>query len=119
MKTIITRVGFCSSCYKAQRPRSGNFFVVKGKDWHIMKSGHIGNTGFVPFLYKLIKVVGDNVIYEKLCSLNDCGTEVFYIPSSDSYDFRLGKWERGMMDIKTWNALAKYKRDSDYFLEDG
>ncbi len=117
MKTIITRTSWCPHCNKAQRPRTGNFFVVKGKDWHILKASHIGNTGFVPTLYKLVKVVGDNIQYEKMCAMNNCGVEVFHVPSTGLYDYRLGEWERGTMTIEAWNAMCKYKKDLDYHIE--
>lgn len=115
MSTIITRVGWCSKCYKAQRPRTDNFFVTMGTTgWHVMLAKHIGNIGFVPTLYKLIKTVGQNVIFEQLCSMHECGVEVYYVPSTDKYNFRLGEWKRGMMELKTWNSLQQYKHDTDY-----
>lgn len=117
MKTIITRTSWCKKCYDAQRPRTGNFFVVKGKNWHILKASHIGNTGFVPTLYKLVKVVGDNIQYEKMCGMSGCNLSVFHIPTTDSYGFELGKWERGTMTIESWNSLCKFKKDSDYHIE--
>lgn len=115
MKTIITRVGWCMDCYKAQRPRTGNFFVAKGDTgWHVMLANHIGNSGFTPHLYKLIKVVGENIIYEKLCSLHDCGTDVYFHSASQSYRFDLGKWDRGVMKLTDWNKLVVYKHDPQF-----
>lgn len=117
MSTIICRVGFCSQCYKAQRPRTDNFFVVHGTTgWHVMLAQHLGNPGFVPTLYRLVKVIGENVVYEKLCSMHDCGTDVYYHSTSQEYRFDLGEWERGMMTLETWNALVQYKHDTDYHI---
>lgn len=111
----MTRVGWCSHCYKAQRPRTDNLFVAKGTNgWHVMKANHIGNIGYTPHLYKLIKAIGENVVYESMCAMHDCGVEVFFVPSTDRYNFRLGEWQRGMMTLKTWNSLQQYKHDPDY-----
>lgn len=113
--TIITRVGFCEACFKAQRPRTDNFFVAMGKNgWHIMQAKHIGNIGFTPHLYKLIKSIGQNIIYEKMCSMHDCGTEVYWSQQHQNYRFDLGSWEKGMMLLSDWNSLQKYKHDEDY-----
>lgn len=115
METIITRVGFCDNCCKNRNPRTGIFFVVMGTTgWHILKSKAMGKIGFVPMNYKLIKTIGENVVYEKLCSIHDCGMEVFYDSNRQSYQFIQGKWGRGVMSVKTWNALQQYKHDGDY-----
>lgn len=117
MDTIITRVGFCPKCYKAERPRTDNFFVVMGNSgWHIMKAAHIGNIGFTPHIYKVVKVDQDrkNVIYQKICSMHDCGTEVYWSTSQNAYQFHIDKGEREIMTIENWNALVMYKRDLDY-----
>lgn len=113
--TTITRVGFCEACFKAQRPRTDNFFVARGTNgWHIMQAKRIGNIGYTPHLYRLIKVIGENVVYEKMCTMHSCGTDIYYDSLSQNYKFLLGKWERGMMTLSDWNSLQKYKHDKDY-----
>lgn len=115
METILTRVGFCPDCCRADRPRTDNFFVAMGSTgWHVMVAKRIGKPGYVPTLYRLIKALGENVIYEKLCGMHDCGVEVFYNSTTDRYNFHLGKWERGVMTTKNWNSLQAYKHDLDF-----
>ena len=114
MSTKITRVGWCSACYKAGRPHYDNFFVAWGSHgWHVMLAKRMGRAGFTPHIYRLIKVIGENVIYESICAMHDCGVEVFHVPAKNSYNFRLGEWERGMMELKQWNNLVLLK-DTGY-----
>lgn len=117
MHTIITRVGFCERCSRNSNPRSGLFYVVHGDTgWHVYKSTSLGKIGFVPTNYKLIKVIGQNVVYEKLCSIHNCGVYVYYDNIKQNYQFDQLNWQRGMLSITTWNALQQYKHDKDYYL---
>lgn len=117
MATIISRVGFCDSCCKNQNPRTGIYYVVMGatNGWHIYKAQNMTRfIGYVPMNYKLIKVIGENVIYEKLCSIHGCGMDVYWEPSQQCYKFDQGKWERGMMTLNQWNCLQQIKHDEQY-----
>ena len=115
METIISRVGWCPDCYKAQRPRTDNFFVVIGsKGYHIKQARHIGNTGFTPQIYKVIKIEGNNVTSRKTCGMNDCGSEVYWVQSKGIYQFRLDKGTTEIMTLDNWKALVAYKRDENY-----
>lgn len=117
MGTIITRIGFCDNCFRNQNPRTGILFVVMGakNGWHIYKAQNMTRfIGYVPMNYKLIKVIGENVIYEKLCSIHKCGMFVYWEPSIQNYKFDQGDWERGMMTLKEWNALQQLKDDRQY-----
>jgi len=115
METIISRVSWCPHCYKAQRPRTDNFFVVIGSQgYHIMRAKHIGNTGFTPHIYKVVKVKDNTVTYKKICGMNDCGAEVYWVQSKGIYQFRLDKGKIEIMTLDNWKALISYKRDSDY-----
>lgn len=108
----ITRIGFCKKCQEAERPRYDNFFVASGsKGWHVYRSKHIGKPGFVPTLYRPIKILGENVVYEKQCAMHDCSVDIIY--SGGLYHFKLGQWERGIMDKKSWDALIALK-DTGY-----
>jgi len=109
----ITRVGFCPHCFKAQRPRTDNFFVVHGKNWHVYRANHISNPGYTPHLYRLLKTIGENVIVEKICGMHECGSVVWWDNVNQCYAFSLQKWERTMLTIKQWNALLNLK-DSGY-----
>lgn len=112
---IITRVGWCLDCFKAERPRTDNFFVARGTNgWHVMKANHIGNLGYTPHLYRSIKIIGENVVYEKMCAMHSCGTDIYYDSLSQNYKFVLGKWERGMMTLSDWNSLQHYKHDPQF-----
>lgn len=109
---VISRVGYCDKCAKAERPRHDSFFVVCGSHgWHVYRSKGIGKPGYVPTLYRLIKAIGENIVYEKQCSMHDCSVEIEY--RSGMYHFTLGKWERGMMTRESWNALCNLK-DTGY-----
>lgn len=111
--TIISRVGFCDSCSKSSNPRTGGYFVVVGsKGWHIYKAQRMGKIGFVPINYHILKAIGENIVYETLCST--CGVDVYWDSESSSYKFDLHDWTRGMMTLKDWNALQQYKHDLDY-----
>lgn len=119
METIITRVGFCKDCEKDMRPHYDSLFAVIGKTnhYHIYKSNSLGRIGFVPHFYKLIKVIGQNVVYEKCCGMHSCGVDIYFSHDIQDYQFAMyrDKWVRGMMDLVSWNALVKYK-DDEYFI---
>ncbi len=117
MATIISRVGFCDNCYKNQNPRTGIYFVVMGakNGWHIYQAQNMTRyVGYVPMNYKLIKTIGENIVYERLCSIHECGVEVYWDPSNQCYKFDQRAWQRGMMTTKEWNSLQMYKHDDDY-----
>ena len=111
--TRITRVGFCSYCAKEHRPKTNQAFVAIGatNDYHIYFALHNGIEGYVPHLYELKKVIGENVVYRKMCAMNGCALKVnlqtgeFFLP--DDY------WERGIMTITQWNGLVLFK-DTGY-----
>lgn len=119
--TVITRTGFCQSCYDNQQPISGQKFKVVGS-----RGAHVYTldfnprfSGFTPHLYGLRKVIGQNVVFDSICCMEGCG--IIRIANNDlqCWEFieRDSRWIRGMMEIKDWNALVqKYKRDMDYFL---
>lgn len=117
--TIITRIGFCENCYRNNNPRTGIYYVVMGakNGWHVYKAQNMTRfIGYVPMNYKLIKSIGENVIYEKLCSIHDCGMDVYWNPQNQCYNFDQGKWERGIMTINQWNSLQQMKRDNQYLI---
>ena len=115
--TVIARVGFCEQCFINQHPRTGIFFVVAGKKgWHIYKAQAMGKIGYVPTNYRLIKSIGENIVYEKICGIHGCGVNVYFDNSQQMYRFDFLNWQRGIMDNKSWNALVTYKRDEDYLI---
>jgi len=108
---MICRVGFCPHCKERRRPKTDDAFVAIGAkgDYHVYYADHNGELGFVPHIYELLKVIGENVIYRKICTMHDCGTEIDlrYIPPP--FVFKKEAWERGMMTITSWNALQQLK----------
>lgn len=108
--TTICRVKFCELCHKLHRPKIEEPFVVIGKSgYHVMFANRNGAVGFTPHLLRLVKVISDTVIYESLCGMHEHGVEVFWDGYHYKFEINEGQWERGMMELKQWNAWVKYK----------
>lgn len=109
---MISRVGWCQRCQREMRPKTGHHFVVAGaKAFHVYQAEHTVYNGFVPYFYKLVKSIGENVVYERLCGIHECGVEVYWDSQNYKYKFVMKEhlWERGIMPLTTWNALVMFK----------
>ena len=116
MSTLITRVAFCENCFKEHNPHTNQLFLVYGSscnDFYIRQAKSNGTTGFTPHILKLIKVIGENVVYEKACGI--CDIDFYEIQNGD-YAFQVLNWTRGMLTLQEWNAWVKYKHDWDYYV---
>ena len=113
---MISRVGYCVRCAKERRPITDQKFVVVGTNFHIYSASHIGMFGYTPHFYRLLKVIGNNVKYERLCGMEDCGTIVWWDSQNQKWKFNLQNylWETGLMPLVSWNGLVLYKHDTDY-----
>ena len=110
--TIITRVGWCDQCFKENRPHSQDSFLVYGSyrnDYHLKIAQGNGVRGFVPTIYKLVKVIGTNCIIDYACSF--CDANIWQ--GQDAWNYSV-TWKRMMMDVNNWNSLCLYKNDNDY-----
>lgn len=118
-QTIISRVGHCAFCEKAGRPHYDSTFAVIGRtgQYHMYIANRIGKIGYTPHFYRLIKTIGQNVVYEKSCAMHGCGVDIYFDNEVQDYQFILyeDSWQRGIMELKDWNALVQYK-DPDYFI---
>ena len=111
--TLITRVGHCENCQKNHKPKFGEPFAVIGQTerFHIYLANKQPPSGFSPFFYRLKKVIGQNVVYERLCGI--CEVTIFQSEPQWSFIFHEDKWQRGIMTIEQWNSLILFK-DSGY-----
>ena len=111
--TTITRVGFCPHCFRDHKPITGQVFLAFGVSsnlYKVNKANRIGQEGFTPHTYKLIKVIGSNVIIEKACGMYTCGVDREW--TNDSYWFYFftkESWERVIYPVERWNALVLLK----------
>lgn len=116
--TIISRVGFCQECQKQSRPRQGSFFCVSGEHgFHKGISNHRPTTlhGFTPHFYQLIKVLGENVIYEKSCGMHNCVKGGHFAHEKEGWSWTFDYFERIVCTIEEWNNIVRYK-DKGYQL---
>jgi len=93
---IITRIGFCPECYKTRNPKTEQKFLVYGSTsstFHVMFADHTPPYwGFVPHIYELHKVIGDNVVVLKSCAMGGCG--VTFRWDIDQWVFMIKKHQR-------------------------
>lgn len=119
MKTVITRIGFCLECYKNNRPQIDDPFLVCGSTgYHVRYSGRNGRyTGFVPTLYRLEKVIGENVIVSSNCCMHECGVDR-YITAEGYFNYFAihSKWKKHIFTLPQWNGLVLWKHDWDYYI---
>lgn len=119
--TIICRTGWCDECAKAKRPEGGNIFKVYGA----LGGAHMYQVewktrwaGFTPHIYVIHKIIGENVVYDYICGMYECGIVRVANNEEQCWDYieNEAKWKRGITDIKNWNALVQFKHDKDYFI---
>lgn len=116
MSTTITRVGFCPHCARERRPITGQYFLAYGTTggYKVEIAVRIGDHGFVPHLYMLGKVVGENVIAFKACSMCDCvAVAERWIEKRLQYYIPTTAWQRTIFTLEQWNALVLLK-DTGY-----
>lgn len=113
----MTRVSFCPKCHSAGRPKTNDSFVAWGgkrASYVVYESLRQGRRGFVPHIFEFKRLVGDKVYYDVACSMVGCGA----CATQDQKNKLLYKvgfyWDNRKMLLKDWNALVKYKRDSDF-----
>ena len=113
--TTLTRCGFCEACYKAHRPTLKDPFAVIGNTgtYHIYLAENANNVGITPHFYRLIKVIGENVVVESLCAMHGCGIHVDTTRPQWIFYFNKEKWQRSIITLEQWNSLVKF-RDSGY-----
>ena len=119
--STISRVGFCEKCFKKGNPKDGQYYSVVGTNniyVRIAEKTKGWNTGFVPHFYSIVKVIGQNVIYEKSCGIHECGGHVTIYTNENEKEtatWTIDETTRGVMTIEQWNSLVKYK-DKSYHL---
>ena len=116
--TIITRTSFCEYCFKEDRPNIKTICMIHGSKSNKYKTYKaVRNTytpGFVPFVYKVDKIIGQNVTGWRICSVNGCGVEDYLENHSLYYRFIQDYWERFCYSLERWNALVLLKDHSYY-----
>lgn len=112
---ILTRCGFCESCYKSHRPSLKDLFAVIGNTgvYHIYSSRGANAHGITPHFYKLIKVIGSNVVVESICAMDGCGIDIEDCAPDKIFYFRKEQWNRSIITLEQWNSLVML-RDSGY-----
>ena len=119
-QTILTRHGFCPRCSVNNLPKSGTLFKVVGLTGaHMFVCQNNPRwSGYTPHLYRLIKAIGQNVVYERICCIVGCG--IIQIPNDQEQCWEYieisDRWIKGIMPLSDWNALVMYKKDMDYFI---
>ena len=111
MATIISRIGFCEVCKKESRPKTGQAFLVMGSSSSKFKAcyaTHNGRAGFVPFSYRLRKVIDDRVFYQKICSI--CGSYPLEEDGKNYLCMDESLWSGWIKTtLSNWNALVTFK----------
>lgn len=108
--TTITRVGHCTECYKADRPKTGQCYLVfcgSANKYKSMVAKRNGKRGFTPHVYVLLKVENGKVFYKRICTMEGCGALLI----GETYFVRLdeNKWETRTMTLNDWNCLVQFK----------
>jgi len=110
METIICGVGFCPDCAKIEIKTNTPFVVHGSRGWHVYLAEHTIYGGFVPHVYSVNKIIGENIIILKRCSF--CAYEC-YFENGKAYFRSVKDWERTVMTLSDWNALVKIHHDHD------
>lgn len=117
---FICRIGYCEVCAREQRPKSGQQYLVVGEEgFHLYFAWRNAPIfGFGPHLYKIHKIIGQNVVYDTWCSMYPCGIAREENIADNSIDYfpNENAKRRGIMLLSDWNALVQYKNDFDYLI---
>lgn len=118
--TIITRPGFCPKCAKNEQAKTDKDFLVYGSNgWHHRKAKQNSRYwGYVPHIYKLNKVIGQNVIVLRCCAIEGCGSEWKLVENQWMITIDQANYTRMIYTLEKWNALVlnPYYRDWDYVI---
>lgn len=112
--TIVTRVAFCPNCFKENNPKTNQLFLVYGSStnkFRIYRANWNGTTGYCPHILRIVKVIGENVVYEKACGI--CEVDMWK-NNEGTISFEITNWSRGIMSILEWDQWILYKNDYDY-----
>jgi hypothetical protein len=105
-------VGYCSKCFKEERPHSQDQFLVFGatsQSYQGRVALRTGRKGFTPHLYEYDRLIKGIVYFKKLCCMCDCGAylatyqEKTYIYTKDE------AWIDEYTTLANWNALCLFK----------
>ena len=110
--TVITRIGYCETCARSNSPRTGQRFLAYGSTsnaYFVLEAERNGKIGFTPHLYKLDKVLGQNVIIFKACSIYGC--DVDKKKTGQDWWYFVKGWKREVWTLETWNALVLLKNN--------
>lgn len=127
MKTQITRTAFCKRCFDEERPKTGNFYLVKGSSGlHVYiidyAHPHENPRGFVPTIFTLDSSSDGLVHTTQMCGMHTCGVEIRnnpdYETNTKAVPYLIYKQEQKKitMTVANWNALVLAK-DFGYKLE--
>lgn len=112
---LITRVGYCPTCNKAGRPKTGEMFVVFGATSNSYK-GEIaqrnGRRGYTPHIYEFNRMVGDIVYFNKICCMCGCGSYLATYQGKNYIYLKDGIEEECYTTLANWNALVLYKDET-------
>ncbi len=119
METILCRIGYCPHCVKEGSPHTNQVFLVYGSttnDYKAIKASWTPRfPGFTPHIYKP-KLVGENVIVQRVCAMNGCGVYPQVTQDGVMYLIDQKLWIREIYTIQQWNSLVMWKRDYQYFI---
>lgn len=127
MRVKISRTAFCEKCAEEERPHTGEFYAVKGKQGvhvHQVTYAHPRDNpkGFVPHMFELQSAEKGFVKVIKTCGMHDCGVDIRNNPAYDNdasktpYLVYINQKEEIIMSVLNWNAML-LNPDLGYKLE--
>jgi hypothetical protein len=117
--TIISRVWFCDSCRRADRPRTSQAILLYGSKRNAYfvgrarRSAHHLDRGFTPHILKLIKVEGNIVHFKYACGMDGC--DVIRVEENSQFMYIIPEenFKEGSISQKSWNSWVMFK-DTGY-----
>ena len=119
---VVTRVMFCSNCFKNHRPNKENVFVTIGRTHqkYIVRTVELyGQMGFTPHIIHLLKSEKGFVYFTSYCAIDECGCDISCKEEVGKFTIQPKQVIRPVqkMPIKEWNFMIQYTRDSDFYLD--
>lgn len=126
----MTRVHFCPSCRKHERPKESDYFALWGgttEDFYILQPQYklyAREYGYTPHLVELVKSKKVNgkmcCEYTARCLVHGCGIFIEVANDGDPDNptvtvYEMGRAHRYIVPLKEWNALVTFK-DTGYEL---
>lgn len=114
--SIICRIGYCPQCEKWHNPHNGQYYLSYGSkrnEYKLAEATRNGTFGYVPHIYRLMKINDQMVDLEISCSMYECGVkkERRTEHGFSFWFYTVKEFQKETWPLARWNALVLLKNN--------